>query len=149
MKDYNGKITMYFRNFPLVNLHPNAMAGANAAEAAGDQGKFWEMYDKLYQNQSAWSALSDPTDMFVSYAKSLGLDTAKFSSAINSKQFQSLIDQDMADGNALGVNATPTLYFNGLKYAGKSPYDELKAKVDKLLAASAATPGATTATPAQ
>ncbi|GAC1369272.1 MAG: thioredoxin domain-containing protein [Candidatus Saccharimonadales bacterium] len=144
-KDYQGKITFYFRNFPLTQLHKNATAGANAAEAAGDQGKFWEMYDKLYQNQTAWSELGDPTDTFVSYAKSLGLDTAKFSGALNSKQFQPIIDQDVADGNALGVNATPTLYFNGVKYTGKTSYDELKAKVGSLLAASPAAPTPTAA----
>lgn len=150
-KDYEGKITFYFRNFPLTQLHKNANAAANAAEAAADQGKFWEMYNKLYQNQSAWSNLADPHDTFVGYAKDLGLDTGKFSSAINSKQFQSLIDQDMADGTALQVNATPTFYFNGEKYEGKSSYDELKAKVDALLSgspAASASPAAT-ATPAQ
>jgi protein-disulfide isomerase len=137
MKDYDGKVTLYFRNFPLVTLHKNANAGANAAEAAGDQGKFWEMYDKLYQNQTTWSNLGDPTNMFVEYAKSLSLDTGKFSSSLNSKQFQPLIDQDVADATVLGVNATPTFYFNGEKYSGKSSYEELKAKVDSLLAASA------------
>lgn len=148
MKEYNGKITLSFRHFPLTQIHKNANAGANAAEAAADQGKFWEMYDKLYQSQTAWSALADPTDTFVGYAKGLGLDTAKFSEAINSKKFQSLIDQDLADGNVLGVNATPTFFFNGEKYTGKSSYEELKAKVDSLLAASPATTApATTATP--
>jgi protein-disulfide isomerase len=126
-------ISFYFRNFPLITLHPNANTGANAAEAAADQGKFWEMHDKLYETQTAWSNLSDPTDTFVGYAKSLGLDSDKFKTAIQNKQFQNVIDQDVADGNALSINATPTLYFNGVKYTGTSSYADLKAQVDSLL----------------
>jgi protein-disulfide isomerase len=133
LKEYEGKVTFYFRNFPLINIHKNANAGANAAEAAADQGKYWEMHDKLYATQSAWTNLADPTDMFIAYAKDLKLDEGKFSSAINEKKFQTIIDQDVADANALEVNATPTFYFNGEKYTGKSTYEELKAKVDSLL----------------
>jgi protein-disulfide isomerase len=146
MKDYDGKITLYFRNFPLTQIHKNASAGANAAEAAGDQGKFWEMYHKLYENQTVWANLPDPTATFVEYAKALSLDEGKFTSALSSKEFQPLIDQDLADGNAVGVNATPTFYFNGEKFTGKSSYEELKAKVDSLLGDSAS--AAPTATPA-
>ncbi|HVQ43977.1 MAG TPA: thioredoxin domain-containing protein [Candidatus Saccharimonadia bacterium] len=133
MKDYDGKITFYFRNFPLTNLHQNATASANAAESAGDQGKYWEMHDKLYETQSDWSTLSDPTDKFVSYAKDLGLDTDKFKKALTDKQFQSLIDQDVADANALSVDSTPTLYFNGVKYDGKTDYASLRDQTEQLL----------------
>ena len=133
LKDESGKVTFYFRNFPLVNVHQNANASANAAEAAADQGKYWEMHDKLYQTQTAWSTLSDPTETFVGYARGLGLDESKFRDAVTAKKFQSIIDQDVADSNALAVNATPTFYFNGEKYTGKSTYDELKAKVESLV----------------
>lgn len=133
LADYTGQITFYFRNFPLVTLHQNANIGALAAEAAGDQGKYWEMHDKLYETQTAWSELSDPTDTFVTYAKAIGIDSDKFKTALNNKTFQSVIDQDTADGNALGINATPTFYFNGVKYSGSSSYDALKAQVDSLI----------------
>jgi protein-disulfide isomerase len=133
MTDYNGKITFYFRNFPLTNLHPNAMAAANAAEAAGDQGKYFEMHNKLYETQKDWSTLGDPTDTFTGYAKDLGLDADKFKKALSDKQFQNLIDQDVADATALNVEATPTLYFNGTKYTGSSNYADLKNQVDSLL----------------
>lgn len=133
LKDYEGKITFYFRNFPLTNIHKNAMAGANAAEAAGDQGKYWEMHDKLYESQKEWSDLADPTDTFVGYAKGLGLDGDKFKKAIVDKQFQSFIDQDNADATALNLQQTPTFYFNGTQYVGDSSYTSLKAQVDKLL----------------
>jgi protein-disulfide isomerase len=136
-KDYDGKVTFYFRNFPLTELHPNAMAGANAAEAAAAQGKFWEMHDRLYEKQAEWSTLSagDVTAKFVDYAKDLGLDADKFKKALDGKELQSVIDQDVADGTALGINGTPTFYFNGEQYTGKNDYsslrDALEAKLKK------------------
>jgi protein-disulfide isomerase len=133
LKDYNGKITFYFRNFPLTQVHKNAMAGAEAAEAANAQGKYWQMHDKLYAEQKTWGEVSDPTDDFVSYAQGLGLDTTKFKQAIQAKQFDRFINQDIADGNALGVNATPTFYFNGQKYSGDSTYPALRDQVQSLL----------------
>jgi protein-disulfide isomerase len=132
LKDYNGKVSLYFRNFPLPQ-HLNAQAAAQAAEAAADQGKYWEMHNKLYATQKDWETTADPTDTFVGYAKDLGLDTTKFKTALTAKTFQSVIDQDTADATALSVNATPTFYFNGVKFAGGSSYAELSAKVDSLL----------------
>ncbi len=133
LANYSGKITFYFRNFPLTSIHQNALDGAEAAEAAGDQGKYWQMHDKLYESQKDWSELSDPTDTLVGYAKGLGLDTTKFKQALTSKQFQSVIDQDLADGNALSIQGTPTFYFNGVQYTGASTYEALSAQADSLL----------------
>ncbi len=132
LKDYGGKVTVYFRNFPLPQ-HQNAQISAQAAEAAGDQGKYWEMHNKLYATQKDWEKTADPTGTYVGYAKELGLDTDKFKTALTDKKFQSVIDQDTADATALNVNATPTFYFNGEKYAGGSSYAELSAKVESLL----------------
>jgi protein-disulfide isomerase len=143
LSEDGAKITFYFRNFPLEQ-HTNAQAAAQAAEAAGDQGKYWEMHDILYAKQKEWSAGADPTDKFLAYAKELRLDEAKFKKAIQDKQFQTIIDQDAADGEALGVNSTPSFFFNGQKYTGNSTYEALKAKVDELSGA-AATPAATPA----
>jgi protein-disulfide isomerase len=115
---YQGKISFYFRNFPLTQLHPNAMAGANAAESAAAQGKYWQMHDKLYETQDQWADLSNPTTYFISLAQSLGLNTNQFASDIESKKYQSVINQDIADGNALGIDATPTFYIDGTQYTG-------------------------------
>ena len=134
MKDYNGKVTLYFRNFPLTSLHPNAMIGAEAAEAAGAQGKYFEMHDLLYQQQKDWSEDADPTSKLVGYAKTLGLDTDKFSKALSDEQYKSVIQQDMADGTALNINATPTFYINGNQYAGGFDYASLKQAIDSALA---------------
>lgn len=133
LKDYEGKITFYFRNFPLSNIHPNAMMSASAAEAAGAQGKFWEMHNKLYEAQKDWSEEANPTDKFAGYAKDLGLDVEKFKKALADKQFQPVIDQDLADGTALNVQGTPTFYFNGTQYTGKPDYASLRDHVESLL----------------
>ena len=135
MKDYDGKVTLYFRNFPLTQIHQNATLGAEAAEAAGDQGKYWEMHDKLYENQKDWSELSatEAENKIVGYAQELGLDTGKFKSAVDNEQFKQVIDQDTADGNALGIDATPTFYLNGTKLSGGYDYATLRDAVNAAL----------------
>ena len=125
--DFAGKVTFIFRNFPLTQLHPNAMNAAEAAEAAGSQGKYWQMHDKLYATQSAWSTLADPTQAFVSYAQAVGVsDIAKFQSDYTAKAFASRIQEDIDDGNALGVNATPTFYINGSQQQSIASYSDLR-----------------------
>lgn len=114
LSEYNGKVSFVFRNFPLP-MHINADIAAEAAEAAGAQGKFWEMHDMLYEKQAEWSEKSDARIIFSGYAKSLGLDTKKFEEAITKNAFQSTIQKDIEDGNTLGVNSTPTFYVNGVK----------------------------------
>ncbi len=133
MKDYEGKVTFYFRNFPLTQIHKNAVASAQAAEAAGEQGKYWEMHDKLYEVQKEWSEESDPTEKFVGYAKDLGLDTEKFKNAVVDEKFKTIIDQDSADGTALNINSTPTFLVNGTQVTGGFSYENLKTAVDAAL----------------
>jgi protein-disulfide isomerase len=111
--EFNDQITFQFRNFPLTSIHQNAFAGARAAEAAGLQGKFWEMHDTLYENQDQWSQASDPTKAFNQYAQQLGLNVAQFQKDYSSTKVNDLINADMAAGNKLGVNATPTFYLDG------------------------------------
>jgi protein-disulfide isomerase len=117
LADYQGKITFYFRNFPLTNLHPNALAGANAAEEAAVQGKFWEMHDKLYESQAEWATLAPEAVVakFGDYATALGLDADKLKSAVTNQTYKDLISRDVTDGNTLQVNATPTFYVDGRK----------------------------------
>jgi protein-disulfide isomerase len=126
-KDFAGKLTIVFRNFPLTQLHPNAMNAAEVAEAAGAQGKYWEMHDKLYATQKDWSALGDPTSIFASYAQAIGVpDIAKFQADLAAKTYANAIAADVADGNSLGVNATPTFYVNGVQPASVASYQDLK-----------------------
>ncbi len=115
--EYKNQIAYVFRNFPLTTIHPNAQAAAAAAEAAGLQGKYWQMHDKLYETQNDWSSASTSQrgSLFEGYAKSLGLNVSEFDNALNSGNSGILqkIRFDQALGNKLGVNATPTLYLDG------------------------------------
>jgi len=129
---YKDKILFVFRNFPLP-MHANAENAAEAAEAAGAQGKYWEMHDLLYLNQAEWADASNPTTLFIKYATSLNLNIDKFKSDIVDTAFFSKIQEDLKDGNSLGVNSTPTFYLNGEKEVGLASYEDLKTKIDKLL----------------
>jgi protein-disulfide isomerase len=112
-KDFN----FVFRNFPL-SQHADAQIAAEAAEAAGAQGKYFQMHDLLYQNQSEWSVSADPLSDFVKYAQQLALDTNAFKSSVQGSNFINQITQDEKDGEALDVQATPTFFLNGQKYEG-------------------------------
>lgn len=130
---YKGQLTFIFRNFPLTSIHPNALAAATAAEAAGLQDKFWEYHDKLYENQSAWSEAStdERTDIFINYAKGLGLDTAKFKKDMESDKVAKKIARDQALGKKIGVTSTPTLVLNG-KIIAQSTWDTPE-KLEKII----------------
>jgi len=108
-------VTFVFRNFPLTSIHPNARAAAAVAEAAGLQGKFWEMHDVLYGKQNDWSSLnaSQRTTVFNSYARDLGLDMAKFEADVAGKQTAAKVNFDLALGKSVDVSATPTFFLNG------------------------------------
>ncbi|OJU88284.1 hypothetical protein BGO17_04590 [Candidatus Saccharibacteria bacterium 49-20] len=117
MEEYGDDVTLVFRNFPLTAIHPNARAAAAVAEAAGLQGKFWEMHDKLYVSQNDWSGLdaSKRTTVFNSYAQDLGLDMDKFNADVAGKEAGQKINFDMALGKSVDVAATPTFFLNGKK----------------------------------
>lgn len=130
---YGDKVNLVFRNFPLPQ-HKNALISAEAAEAAGAQGKYWDMYDALYQHQADWSGSSDPMSIFKTYAQNMGLDVSKFKSDVESNKFADKISGDQKDGEALGVNATPTFYLNNrLFFVGIPSYDGLKNQIDPAL----------------
>lgn len=116
-EEYKDQLQFVFRNFPLTSIHPNAKAAAGAAEAAGLQGKYWEMHDLIYQSQTSWSLLTDKerTDAFNGYARQLGLDISKFDSDISSAAVTKKITFDQTIGKKAGVDSTPTFYLNGVK----------------------------------
>ncbi len=114
---YQDKIAFIFRNFPLTTLHPNARAAAAAAEAAGLAGKYWEMHNSLYENQKNWESLSadDRTSTFATYAKEVGVDPATFTKNLDEPAINQKISFDQAIGKKVGVDATPTIFFDGQK----------------------------------
>jgi protein-disulfide isomerase len=131
LSEYGDKLTLVFRNYPLPQ-HRNAQAAAQAAEAAGAQGKYWEMHDKLYDNQSAWTESSNPDEAFSGYAKSLGLNLDTFAKALSDKAATQIIATDTADGNALKVSSTPSIFVAD-KLLPNYSYETLKTAIDEAL----------------
>ncbi len=112
MNDYKDRVQFVFRNFPL-QMHKYAFLAARAAEAAGQQGKFWEMHDMLYDNQKEWSDSMEPRVQFDSYATRVGLDVQRFKADMERQDLAERIKADLLRGNSLGVKGTPTVYLNG------------------------------------
>jgi protein-disulfide isomerase len=110
---YGQDITFQFRNFPIISIHPNSFAASRAAESASKQGKFWEMYDKLFANQAAWSASRSPNSFFESYANEIGLDLATYREDYKSDEVNGTVRADLDAGKKQGVSATPTFFVNG------------------------------------
>lgn len=124
---YKDKLLFAYRHFPLKQ-HQFAVPSAYAAESAGEQGKFWEMYDYLFANQEK---LSD--EKIAEGAKVLGLDMEKYDEAAKSDKVKNKIEKDLADGQKFGVNGTPTFFLNGQKLELAS-FADLKKAVDEALA---------------
>lgn len=113
---YGDRVAFQFRHFPLTSIHPNALAGSRAAEAAGLQGKFWEMHDLLYESQSSasgWVPSGKPQTFFDDYAKQLGIDVAKFQSDFKSDVVNSSVTADRKEGEKIKISGTPSFVLNG------------------------------------
>ena len=108
-----ARLRFVFRHFPLTQVHPNAMHAAEAAEAAGAQGKFWQMHGMLFEHQDA---LEDAD--LLSYAKALHLDGKRFASELASGAYAARIREEIQSGIRSGVNGTPTFFINGVRYDG-------------------------------
>ncbi len=126
---YSNDITFQFRNFPLVSIHPNAFAASRAGEAASKQGKFWEMYDKLYSNQTDWSANSKPMSNFEVYAKQIGLNVDTFKKDFSSSAVNNAIQADIAAGEKLKVQSTPSFILDGKLIKNPQPTLEAFSKI--------------------
>lgn len=116
LEQYQDKVKFQFRHLPLSQAHRFAFAASRAAQAASEQGKFWEMYDQLFMNQQSWSQAPKPEEMFKQYASQIGLDATKYQADFSSEKTNRAINADIeafkATGSAL---ATPTFFLNGKK----------------------------------
>ena len=119
-----------YRHFPLPQ-HANAYPAAIAAEAAGKQGKFWEMHNLLFKNQLDWAELKDASDTFTSYAKSLNLDLAKFASDVKDPALRKKIEAQFKTGEDSRIYATPTFFLNGKSIDNPRSYDEFVTVLEK------------------
>jgi len=125
-----GVVELVYRDFPLESLHKNSKAAAIAAEAAGSLGKFWPYHEMLFEKQPDWAEESDPTPKFVEYAKQVGLGEEGFRTAMESQEVVNLVQKDISDGNALGVNATPTFFVDGEKVGLDQLANVLQTKIE-------------------
>lgn len=137
-QEYKDKIAFVFRNNPLPSMHPNAKAAAAAAEAAGLQGKYWEMHDKLYETQSAWTShdATQRIETFISFAKTVGVkDTDKFKADMSSTAVNDKIAYDLSLGQKVGVTGTPTITLNKdtIPAENRTSVEKLKKVIDDKL----------------
>jgi len=133
--EFGNSLQFVYREFPLRSIHQNADLAARVAEAAGIQGKFWEMHDKIFQTQADWSKLSNSAAeaKFKSYAQTLGLNMSEFASDLNAPTVVAKVDNDIASGNQSGLQGTPTFFLNGKDAGYPQSYEEFKAIIQKAL----------------
>lgn len=132
---YKDSVALVFRNFPLTTIHPNARAAAATAEAAGLQGKFWEMHDVLFTNQGSWqsTSASERASIFAGYAEQLGLDVGLFTSDVASDVVTRKIDFDIALGKIKKVTGTPAFFVNGSEINTAADMDALETAIKEAL----------------
>ena len=123
-EEFGDKLQITFREFPLVPTHQHALAAASAAEAAGLQGKFWEMHDLLYEHQNEWKKEFNVRPIFEGYAKQIGIDVERYKRDMNGDLVAQRIFQDGKRGHSLGVKGTPTVFINGREV----PFENLPAE---------------------
>lgn len=132
--EYGDRITYVVRYFPIAS-HPNAYTSARAAEAAARQGRFEQMYVKLFDTQTAWGHREQSqAAVFEQYARELGLDLPKFQADVASAEVAARVESDARDGEELGVSGTPTFFVNGARFDEQPTYAALKAAIDNALA---------------
>ena len=126
---YKENVSFVFRHLPLIQIHPNAFAAARAAEAASNQGKFWEMHNRLFETQNSWGQLStNQQKVFESYAEDLGLDMTTFKADYASEAVAARINRDVSSATQFNASGTPTFILNGNKIENprdKAGYESL------------------------
>lgn len=127
---YPDTVVLNFKHFPISSIHPNALPAAVAVEAAGNQDKFFEMIDLLYERQEAWSSLPDPKAAFIGYAKELALDVDKFTTDLDDKALVEKIESQRTEGINAGVNSTPSFFVNGVKITNPADISGFQAAID-------------------
>jgi len=126
LEEMRDRLAYVYRHFPLTDLHPFAEFAAEAAEAAGTQGRFWEMHDVMFANQDALQA-----DDLVAYAEALGLDVTRFIDELSARVHQPRVRDDVAGGLASGVSGTPTFFINGEGYDGARDVQSMLEALDR------------------
>jgi protein-disulfide isomerase len=134
MRRMPNELALEYHHYPLP-VGPNSMTASLAAEAAGEQGRYWEMHDRIFETQRQWSGRPDGVEIFASMAGQLGLDTERFRQDLQSEEIQTRVLSDRLRGNALQISGTPTFFINGrrLDYLPSS-VDEFEAIIRSQMA---------------
>ena len=131
MEEYEGQVRRVWIHFPLTSMHPNAQKAAEAVECAGEQdpNKFWELHDKMFDNQSAITV-----DDIKGYAKEIGLNAAQFNDCLDSGKYTSKVQEQSQAAQAAGVTGTPGTFVNGTLVKGAYPFETFQQLIDAELA---------------
>jgi protein-disulfide isomerase len=136
-KDYidTGKVKLVFRDFPIVQIHPEALLASMAVDCAGEQNKYWEFHDKVFREQynKGDDLVRFKAADLKKWAKDTKLDQAKFDQCLDSEKYKDEVMKDKADGDAVSVQGTPTFFINGRVIGGAQPYPAFKNLIDDLL----------------
>jgi protein-disulfide isomerase len=130
-----GKVKLVFRDFPIVQIHPEALLAAMAVDCSADQNKYWEYHDKVFREQynKGDDLVRFKAADLKKWAKDIGLDPAKFDQCLDSEKYKNEVLKDKADGDAVSVQGTPTFFINGHVIGGAQPYPAFKNLIDSLL----------------
>jgi protein-disulfide isomerase len=127
--NYAGKIRFIYKDFPLYGKHENAAPAAEAANCAGDQGKYWEYQDKLFNGELAYGA-----ETYIKYASDLQLDANQYQECLTSRKFEKEVQEDYDFASQLGIQSTPTFFINGIPMIGAQPLASFEQLIDQELA---------------
>lgn len=132
-EEMGDKLKIVIRHYPLMQIHKNALPSARAAEAAGRQGKFWEMYDLLFINQAEWSNADNPMmSIFPSYAGRAGMDIERFRADMADTTLDDKITKDRETGNEMKINGTPSFFLNGERLKNPTSIEEFKKAIERV-----------------
>ena len=128
-----GQVRLVFRDFPLTQIHPNALPAAIAAECAHNQDAFWPMHNRLFENQDAWAQSANPNEVFMGYAEEIGLEMEPFRRCVQNRETLQEISGDFQDGVDGGVRGTPAFFIGGEMLSGAQPFSVFQQRIEALL----------------
>jgi len=134
MQEFGDRITFVYRYFPLTSIHQNAEFSARAAEAAGKQGKFWEMHDLLFEKQNEWAEIGNPYPLFESYAKLLNISVEQFKTDYGSSAVKDVVRAERMHSLKIGLEGTPSFFINGKQIQNPASLDAFKVVIRNALA---------------
>ena len=129
LEEYPDTLALEYKHYPLISIHPFAIPAAKAAEAAGQQGKFFEMHDLLFENQQVWSNSANPTSYFIGYAQSLGLDVDLFKQHMKASKIEDKIEAEFREARERNLTGTPSFFLNGERMTFET-YEDFVAQID-------------------